>query len=410
MLAEGPCASTPAHSPQGPTRSNPGSTVLRRYTLDGDDELELQLDKTCARITSGVRGLIPALKLEAVLLGGGYGRGEGGVLSGRSGDRPYNDLECFVAIRGHRHVNEFRYHRRLDVLGEILTHLADVEVEFKITSLSEMASRPPGMFLYDLASGHRLLWSNPTADPEASLASHRNPGDILQEDATRLLMNRCSGLLFASALLAKGPFTPSVADFVGRNIAKAQLAFGDALLAANGRYHWSCRERHRRLADLAQAKHSPWLDGVLRHHAVGLEFKLRPQTVALSHGEPIARHSEVTAFALKCWLWLETRRLGRVFPTAKAYADDHGNKCPGTSPFQNVVLNLRADVLRLHAVARPWRHPRQRVLESLALLLWEPGSTDDPIQRRRIRARLAIHGSGTVDWVTAYRALWARVR
>src|SRR5471032_3020939 len=52
----------------------------RRFTLDGDDALERHLERTCARVLSGIRGLIPAKKLEAVLLGGGYGRGEGGVL------------------------------------------------------------------------------------------------------------------------------------------------------------------------------------------------------------------------------------------------------------------------------------------------------------------------------------------
>jgi len=78
-----------------------------------------------------------------VLLGGGYGRGEGGVLRGPAGDRPYNDLEFDVAIKGNRHLNAFRYHRRLEVLGEILSHLADVEVEFKITSLARLAAQPP---------------------------------------------------------------------------------------------------------------------------------------------------------------------------------------------------------------------------------------------------------------------------
>ena len=77
-----------------------------RFTLDGDDALELHLAQTCARVLSGIRGLIPTAKLEAVLLGGGYGRGEGGVLRGPTGDRPYNDLEFYVAITGNRHVNE----------------------------------------------------------------------------------------------------------------------------------------------------------------------------------------------------------------------------------------------------------------------------------------------------------------
>src|SRR5471032_2647908 len=134
----------------------------RRFTLDGDDALERHLERTCTRVLSGIRGLVPAEKLEAVLLGGGYGRGEGGVLRSLAADRPYNDLEFYVAIKGRRHVNEFRYHRRLEVLGEILTHLADAEIEFKITSLAELAAQPVSMFSYDLLARHRLLWRHPS--------------------------------------------------------------------------------------------------------------------------------------------------------------------------------------------------------------------------------------------------------
>ncbi|PYL00604.1 MAG: hypothetical protein DME19_04505, partial [Verrucomicrobia bacterium] len=69
-------------------------------------------------------------------------------------------------------------------------------------------------------------------------------------EATRLLMNRCSGLLFARERLECAEFSPVDADFVERNLAKAQLAFGDAVLTAFGRYHWSCLERHKRLKSL----------------------------------------------------------------------------------------------------------------------------------------------------------------
>src|SRR4051812_47179309 len=82
-----------------------------RFTIDGDETLERHLARACAQVLSGVRGLIPAGKLEALLLGGGYGRGEGGVLRTPEGERPYNDLEFYVAIAGNRHVNELRYQR-----------------------------------------------------------------------------------------------------------------------------------------------------------------------------------------------------------------------------------------------------------------------------------------------------------
>jgi hypothetical protein len=394
------------HAVEHPTRIALGSSADPRFTIDGDAALERHLARTCARVSSGIRGLIPAQKLEAVVLGGGYGRGEGGVLRSGTGDRPYNDLEFYVALRGNHHVNEIRFHRRLEALGEILTHLADAEVEFKITSLSEIGSKPAGMFLYDLCAGHRVLWANPSVQIAERFARHLRPELIPKADATLLLMNRCTGLLLARSRLSREPFTASVADFAGRNIAKAQLAFGDALLAAEGCYHWSCRERNRRLAGMALSKSSPWLDALLRHHESGVEFKLHPVASASTRNELLDRHAEVTALALKCWLWLEARRLGRAFPTAMAYAADPRDKCPGTSRIRNVLLNLRAGVLR--SGPRPWRHPRQRILRALAILLWEPGAMDDPALAQRVRGELGLGGTG--DWQPAYMSLWSKVR
>jgi len=400
------------NAPRAVVRIPPAAAIARpaRFTLDGDDALECHLELTCARVLSGIRGLIPASKLEAVLLGGGYGRGEGGVLRGPAGDRPYNDLEFDVAIKGNRHVNEFRYHRRLEVLGEILTHLADVEVEFKITSLVEMAVRPVSMFSYDLVAGHRLLWSNPPARRLSGCDHHGCAESIPSEEATRLLMNRCSGLLFARDELEREPFTPAAADFARRNIAKVQLACGDAMLTACGRYHWSCRERHHRLERLAASEPWPWFDAVLRHHGAGVEFKLHPTSGGISRAALSALHREVTALARQCWLCLEARRLGRAFSSARAYAEDAGDQCPDAPLLHNFILNFRANGFRLRAHPSPWRHPRQRVFRSLALLLWEPATFTDPRLHRRLETELQTRAPTGGEGVAAYRALWRSVR
>jgi len=400
------------NAPRAAVRTPHAVAIARpaRFTLDGDDALECHLELTCARVLSGIRGLIPTSKLEAVLLGGGYGRGEGGVLRGPAGDRPYNDLEFDVAIKGNRHVNEFRYHHRLEVLGEILTHLADVEVEFKITSLVELAARPVSMFSYDLIAGHRLLWSHPPASRLPGCDHHGCAESIPSEEATRLLMNRCSGLLFARVELEREPFTPAAADFARRNIAKVQLACGDAMLTACGRYHWSCRERHHRLERLAASEPWPWFDAVLRHHGAGVEFKLHPTAGGISRAALIALHCEVTTLAQQCWLCLEARRLRRVFPSARAYAEDAGDQCPDAPLLHNFMLNFRANGFRLRAQPSPWRHPRQRVFRSLALLLWEPATFTDPQLRRRLETELQARTPTGGEGIAAYRALWRSVR
>src|SRR3954452_6867446 len=95
--------------------------MAQRFTIDGSAELEARLGTICEQSLQGVQAIVPAQKLEALVLAGGYGRGEGGVLRTGTSDEPYNDLEFYLFLRGNRLLNERRYHARLAHLAERLS-------------------------------------------------------------------------------------------------------------------------------------------------------------------------------------------------------------------------------------------------------------------------------------------------
>jgi hypothetical protein len=272
----------------------------RRFTIDGSPGIERRLADTCARVAQGVRSIVPERQLEAIVLGGGYGRGEGGVLRAGPVEQPYNDLEFYVFLRGNYLWQRYRYQTALHALGESLSPEAGVMVEFKLDSLRRFQPSPVSMFSYDLVARHRVVFGE---EPVFGGCGHHLRADMIpMAEATRLLFNRCSGLLLVRELLERTALSNEEADFTVRNLAKAKLALGDALLTAFGLYHWSSRERHRRLAKLRPASGSvlkvsaagegqvaeesaeltpkpetlPWLEEVQEHHAAGLEFKLHP--------------------------------------------------------------------------------------------------------------------------------------
>jgi hypothetical protein len=393
------CAANPV-SPKTPA-------TTARFTLDGGSALERHLEETCRKVLAGVRGLIPADRLEALMLGGGYGRGEGGVLKQDSGEEPYNDLEFYVFLRGNRHLNERRHHHPLEVLGQILTPLAGVEVEFKVASFAELAASPPSMFSYDLVTGHHWLFGD--RQRLACCDHHRDAEQIPIAEATRLLMNRCSGLLFAQERLERTNFTLADADFVRRNIAKAQLALGDALLAFHGQYHWSCRERHLRLHQLYTQVLPSWYQDLLAHHRVGVEFKLHPTRNADSGEELRKLHAEVRELSRQIWLWMESRRLHRVFSSVRDYVETEDDKCPETRAARNLLVNFKVGGHRALLRGDCLRHPRHRVLDALALLLWEPEVLDSPTLLRRLQSRLSTRATRYADLVAQYQALWREV-
>jgi hypothetical protein len=399
-----PLSATPAASPY---IANITAEPPPRFTVDGDLGLEEHLATVCRRIAAGLRGLLPARQLQAVLLGGGYGRGEGGVCRTSDGDRPYNDLEFYVFLRGNRHLNERRYGRALHVFGEILTPQAGIDVEFRIASLRELRRAGPSMFSYDLYCGHRVILGDQSI--LADCAHHEEAEEIPLAEATRLLMNRCTGLLLAQERLARATFSPADADFVGRNIAKAQLGAGDAVLTAAAQYHWSVRERHRRLERLVRSEATEWFRRLREHHHVGVEFKLHPERSRHTREALARRHAEVSALCREAWLWVEQRRLGRDFHSARDYALDGRNKCPEAPRLRSPLVNFKAVGWRGVMSPGRWRHPRERILATLPLLLWEHTAWLSPELLAHLQRQLRTSATDFAGLFAAYRRIWERV-
>lgn len=330
-----------------------------RFTIDGSAELEQHLESTCALVRSGVQSIIPPGQLEGLALAGGYGRGEGGVLRKDGQDLPYNDLEFFVFVRGSTLINDRRYKAALHALGESLSPAAGLDVEFKILSISRLRHSRVNMFYYDLIMGHRWLIGDDSL--LNGCEHHRDASRIPLHEATRLLFNRCSGLLFANERLTRENFNADDADFVGRNLAKAQLALGDVLLAREGRYHWSCQERHRRLTELTGISPS-----LLAHHAAGVAFKLHPQRTSKSQAELLMEHTELSQLAREVFLELESRRLNVRISKASDYISIKANKCPEVPLWKNVLIHLRTRGLPPGFT----RYPREHLLNEMVRLLW----------------------------------------
>jgi hypothetical protein len=397
MIAENPQHIRQQPPPLLATGSRP---AVQRFTVDGSEALEHRLEALVKKVHHGVLRITGDKALQGLLLGGGYGRGEGGVLRTAQDDLPYNDLEFYVFLRGPLLKNRRKYQHLLNELSEELSHEAGLEVELKVFSLQKLRTSSVSMFFYDLLMGHRWVHGN-----EELLAgcAHHGAGELIPlHEATRLLMNRCSGLLLSAEYLQRPQFAAPESDFVNRNLHKLRLALGDAVLTSHGQYHWTCQERHRRLhllnLDLS------WYPAVLAEHARGVEFKLHPFQSTASRTELEGDHKVLSDLAQQVWLWLEGKRLVRNFGTPAEYITCKQNKCPETSAFRNLLLNVV--YLRRNALAAPWRHPRQRVLNALTILLWLPlDATSIPSLQRLLATKSADFPS----LIAAYRALWSRV-
>lgn len=327
--------------------------------FDGDfPELRQRLEAYLDRLG---REATDTAGFRALLLAGGYGRGEGGVFfpSGGAEPRLYNDLEFYLFSEkvGSAPISSWVH------LGE--TTLG-IEIEFKTLAPAAMEQAEPSMFYYDLLS-RNVFVAGKESWLESLPARLRSASEIPAVEASRLLVNRGMSLLCCRRWASGELDLPS--DFCARIIAKLKLALADAVLCLQGRYHWSCRERNRRLAMPSEADTPPDWKQLVEWHLEGVAFKLRPEIPDL----PASAWQEPLENIINVWLhtflWIEGRRLESEFRSASGYINFSGKIFPHEPPLKNLLRQLRD---RRRFPHLPWSgldHPRAQIWKALVALL-----------------------------------------
>lgn len=164
--------------------------------------------------------------LHALVLTGGFSRGEGTVREGR----PVNDYDL-IAVRG-RPGGDALYRR----LGQELTEALDLEVDLMPVWRPRLPRVGRKLFWLDVALGGQVIAG------EAHVLRELPPmsaAEMPPHEAARLLGNRAAGLLLA----LPGPRAPLDARQVDLQSAKAVLAAMDATLLHQGKYGARLRDR-----------------------------------------------------------------------------------------------------------------------------------------------------------------------
>ena len=202
----------------------------------GSDEFNCRLGDVLRRLAGDTeKGL--GDNLVALILGGGYGRGEGGIVVIDGVEHPYNDLDLTFIVKDKGAIDwkvvegiSHKYEREIKI---------DVDFSRPLT-IRDIENWSHTLMWYDLLNGHIIL-----SGPDDILTTHA-PETLQQPvpaiEATRLLLNRGAGLLWGERVLRKVEPPPDK-DFVRRNYYKCALAMGDALLIVHKRFATPYRGR-----------------------------------------------------------------------------------------------------------------------------------------------------------------------
>jgi len=253
----------------GGTDEAPGAWTS--YTEHRDPEIDRiiggQINEAASRIVADVRP-------DALVLLGGYARGEGSVMLGPGGPIPMGDYDFLIISKYPRPPPRFRW-------AEAMRKRFNLQYEIDATSTWKPLLRLAGrrIYFYELKFGSRVLAGDRSV---LGLIPIADASEIDLSEGPSVLSNRLISLTTT--------FNPAYIDAdlgqdegLGRHIVfqavKSILACGESLLLLSRQYHFSYRERSRRFAHLFR-KDFPLLrsrdPGLEEAYLRATEFKMKP--------------------------------------------------------------------------------------------------------------------------------------
>jgi hypothetical protein len=332
------------------------------YAREGSAEFNASIGKTLDSLAKDVRKAMPS-NFVALILGGGYGRGDGACVLREGKESLYNDFDLFLVVDKPMAVP-------LQVLEvtKAYEHRLNIEVDIgKPLTVKDIKNLPHQLMYQDLLQAHVVLLGDKdilTANAPPSLLE-----PVPQVDALRLLLNRGSGLLQAmmedQALTLDPSHQMPDPDFIRRNREKCTLSFGDSLLIQAENYAPPLMERLKRVKSLGTSTKLENLGELKRLYEEAVTFKLRPDSLPLQQNS-LEDLLQIATYWVAVLLFVESKRTGKSWVSGSAYAADsfirETEQHSGKKLVRNLVKNLKLGKVS-------FRYPREQLYRQLVRLL-----------------------------------------
>lgn len=272
-----------------------------RFTRYGSPEVEERITALVTEAAEACSAALDPATYRAVVLIGGYGRGEGGVEATPGGERPHNNLD-FLLIARSGAGDPQALKRKADEALKPLSEAHGIGLDAGVVTDGALAVSPCLVMWHDMRFGHKTLLGD--ADYVPSLTRF-TPGAIVAYDVRNLLVNRGTLLVINDYLLRRRAPTDADRRVMVKHAVKAIIGYGDALLFFRRAYHWSYAEKQRRMqtrTDVAPDFRALYDEAV--------EFRFRPNYAAYLSRDPVAWMRELRRALAPVHLECEALRLG----------------------------------------------------------------------------------------------------
>lgn len=297
------------------------------YTVQGKREQSTRVDADLEAIASRLLSDFPG-EIEALVLVGSFGRGEGTIVVRQGELCPVHDYDIVIVSK-----DDLPRERLSQAASELAASLGLPHIDLFSYRRGQLASFAPSLFSLDLKAGGKVFHGDPNA---LQIVRSVDPSDLPLDEARRLMFNRLPSLIES---VHEGDFrgAPEGDDAfrIAYMASRVILACVEALLIEAQDYHPSCRERESRF--LSRFKRYRCLGGLVRTataiklHGVDASFDVIRywlwarrfylstlfRVVCASYETPLADWWDLSSFYDRWFYFFWRRLVTRLFNTAK---------------------------------------------------------------------------------------------
>ena len=272
-----------------------------RFTARGGTGIEEAIRGAVEDVSAVLEKTLRPEEYRAVVLLGGYGRGEGGVESINGRERPHNNLDLLAITCTDQPDQAIK--RRIDEALEPLERRYEIGIDVGCIGERKLRRAPCLVMWYDMRHGHKTLLGDANFVPGLQGFTRER---ILPADVNHLVVNRGTLIVVNDLLLDRsGSLDEAARRVVVKHGIKAVVGYGDALLFFLGQYDWSYLKKQERMRECSSVAAS-----FRELYESASEFRFRPRYDAYLDRDLAAWNDELRAALEPIHLECESRRLG----------------------------------------------------------------------------------------------------
>ncbi len=215
----------------------------QQLTYSNNKNVENFLHKVLEEVSHIFKDNFSYDQTAALILIGGYGRGEGGVVIENGVASAHNNLDLLYIHNGR--VSS----KTVSLVNDLLQAISkkyNIGIDMFAINKQKLLNLNGLVIGYDMRHGHKTLLGDSSFLKEHKSFSIYN---IDTTDVRQLIVNRGTLLLINRLLLQKESLTKKERKLIIKHAIKAIIGYGDALLYFNNIYHWSYAKKQSNMSE-----------------------------------------------------------------------------------------------------------------------------------------------------------------